>query len=308
MIDKNETFNGSWPFTPKFSTKAGFMQHYVDEGSSDREVIICLHGEPTWGYLYRAIIPELAKYYRVIVPDHMGFGKSETPQNRMYTLETHVENLACLINDLNLSNITFVGQDWGGPIAGAYALRYPERVRRFCLLNTILGYSGPLPNQNLSPWFKWIEKHNNAGTLTGILGELNSNLLSIMQILGFQRLSNVDSDWIRAYSSAFPDRDSCLGAIKFPLDIHLGYCKEFVKKSLKLGNLKLIQQKPAILIEGMNDNAIHPENAIADFRRLWPNAPVIELDNIGHFCQEDCPETLVALIHQFIQMTPLPVL
>jgi haloalkane dehalogenase len=88
MIPADETFDGTWPFEPNFSEAAGFRQHYVDEGPRDGEVVICLHGEPTWGYLYRNFIPPLAERYRVIVPDHMGFGKSETPQDRVYTLKT----------------------------------------------------------------------------------------------------------------------------------------------------------------------------------------------------------------------------
>ena len=114
MIDKNETFKGTWPFPAKFSNASGFKQHFIDVGQSNGEVLLCLHGEPTWGYVYRKMIPELAKNYRVIVPDHMGFGKSETPQDRLYTLESHVENLTRLIEDLNLKNVTFVAQDWGG--------------------------------------------------------------------------------------------------------------------------------------------------------------------------------------------------
>ena len=76
MISQNETFGGTWPFEPKYCEAAGFKQHYVDEGPRDGQVVICLHGEPTWGYLYRNFIPELSKHYRVIVPDHMGLGKA----------------------------------------------------------------------------------------------------------------------------------------------------------------------------------------------------------------------------------------
>jgi haloalkane dehalogenase len=85
--------------------------------------VVCLHGEPTWGYLYRKFIPTLSQYYRVIVPDHMGFGESETPQDREYTLKTHVENLTALIEDLGLESITFVAQDWGGLMTGAASVR-----------------------------------------------------------------------------------------------------------------------------------------------------------------------------------------
>jgi haloalkane dehalogenase len=116
MIHASETFNGSWPFKPNFYEGNGFLQHFVDEGPKDADPIIMLHGEPTWGYIYRKFIPALAEKNRIIVPDHMGFGKSETPQDKNYTLKTHVENLSGLIDFLGLKNVTFIGQDWGGPI------------------------------------------------------------------------------------------------------------------------------------------------------------------------------------------------
>ena len=107
----------------------------------------------------------------------MGFGKSETPQDKEYTLKTHVENLSGLIEHLNLNNITFVGQDWGGPITGAYSIRNLERVKGFVLINTLFGYSREERPKELTPWFKWIKKHYEAHTLDGILGELGSCLL-----------------------------------------------------------------------------------------------------------------------------------
>ena len=79
---------------PKFCSAAGFQQHYVDEGSG--RPVVMLHGQPTWGYIYRRFIAPIAATHRVIVPDHMGFGKSETPPDREYTLSTHVANLTAL--------------------------------------------------------------------------------------------------------------------------------------------------------------------------------------------------------------------
>jgi len=114
MIQANETFDGTWPYAPRFCPAGGFQQHYVDEGSG--RPVVMLHGQPTWGYIYRHFIAPLARTHRVIVPDHMGFGKSETPQDREYTLATHVANLTVLIDTLDLREITFVMQDWGGPI------------------------------------------------------------------------------------------------------------------------------------------------------------------------------------------------
>jgi pimeloyl-ACP methyl ester carboxylesterase len=123
MIPVGETFDGTWPYAPHFCDAPGFRMHYVDEGKG--EPIVCLHGEPTWGHLYRRFIPPLSQTHRILVADHMGFGKSETPRDRAYTLKTHVENLTSLIEALDLRDITFVAQDWGGPIAAAYTIRYP---------------------------------------------------------------------------------------------------------------------------------------------------------------------------------------
>lgn len=304
MIPADETFKGTWPFKPNFSEVAGFRQHYIDEGPRDGEVVICLHGEPTWGYLYRKFIPALSQHYRVIVPDHMGFGKSETPQDRVYTLQTHVENLTAFIDDLGLQDITFVCQDWGGPITGAYTIRNPDRVKRLVLMNTIFGYGGVRPMSEPSEWFKWIAKHYEAGTLDGIVGELNSTILSVMKIVGFENSAAVDQTWIDAYSAPFPDRASCIGAKEFPLDVHLNRFREYVAAGLETGNLDKLKSKPAMLAEGMKDRAIHPENAIADFKALFPGAPINTFEDASHFCQEDIPHILVPLIHQFIQSNP----
>ena len=304
MIDADETFDGTWPFQPHFSNSAGFRQHYVDEGPRDAEVVVCLHGEPTWGYLYRNFIPSLSQHYRVIVPDHMGFGKSETPQDRIYTLQTHVENLSSLIDDLDLTDITFVCQDWGGPITGAYTIRHPQRVKRVALMNTLFAYGGTAVNPEPTNWFKWIAKHHDAGTLDGILGELGSTILSVMKIIGFENSAAINETWIRAYSTPFPDRAACIGGIEFPLDVHLQRAFPYIMEGLETGNLEAVKAKPAMLAVGMRDKAIRPENAIADFKGLFPDAPINTFDQAGHFCQEDIPEILVALIHQFIQSNP----
>jgi len=237
----------------------------------------------------------------VIVPDHMGFGKSETPQDRVYTLQTHVENLENLLDDLDLRDITFVCQDWGGPITGAYTIRRPERVKRVFLMNTLFGYGGATPPAEKTPWFQWIEKHEEAGTLRGILGELGSTVLSVMKIIGFQNSAAVDETWIRAYSAPFPDRESCIGAIEFPLDVHYNRFVEYVLGGLQTGNLDAVKAKAAMMCSGDMDFGIAPEWAVADFRNLFPNAPVVPMPGVGHFCQEDVPETLVALIQGFMQ-------
>jgi len=301
MIDAKETFNGSWPFKPNFFKGNGFSQHFVDEGPRDASPIIMLHGEPTWGYIYRKFIPALSKENRIIVPDHMGFGKSETPQDKEYTLKTHVENLSNLIEFLDLKNITFVGQDWGGPIIGAYSIRNIKNVKSYFLINTLFGYSREERPQSLSPWFKWIKKHYDDKTLDGILGELGSTVLSVMKIPNFTNSEVIDDDWINAYSSQFPNRASCKGAINFPLDALLNRMVPYILEGFKLGDLKSLCSKPAFLAYGMQDRAIEPDYAIRDFKALFPNSKVFKLPNAGHYSQEDEPELLINLIKDFVK-------
>ena len=301
MINANETFEGTWPFAPKYFYGNGFQQHYVDEGSKSAETIICLHGEPTWGYIYRNFIPQLSDKYRIIVPDMMGFGKSETPQNKEYTLKTHVENLGNLIKHLDLKSITFVGQDWGGPITGAYAIRNLDRVKGFILINTLFGYSKEERPKTLTPWFKWIKNHYEAGTLNGILGELSSTFLSVMKIPNFTNNKIIDDNWLNAYSSQFPDRASCLGAINFPLDALLNRIVPFIVEGFKEGDFKGLCSKPAILAYGMQDKAIDPDYAIRDFKALFPESKVTKIQNAGHYSQEDEPQILIDLIKKFMK-------
>ena len=301
MIKASETFEGTWPFLPNFFDGNGFQMHYVDVGPRQANPIILLHGEPTWGYLYRKFIPELSKSYRVVVPDMMGFGKSETPQDKEYTLKTHVENLSRLIDNLKLTNITFVGQDWGGPITAAYSIRNLNKVKSFVLINTLFGYSKEERPKNLSPWFQWINKHYQDKTLDGILGELGSTLLSVMKIPNFTNNNIINDTWIDAYSSQFPDRASCKGAINFPLDALLNRIVPYILEGIKQGDLKSLCSKPAVLAYGMKDKAIEPDYAIRDFKALFPGSKVVEMPNAGHYSQEDEPELLINLIKEFMK-------
>jgi len=312
MIAADETFDGTWPFGPHFhevpaSDGAGaFRMHYIDEGPRDGELIVCLHGEPTWGYLYRNLVPRLAERYRVVVPDHMGFGKSQTPQDRSYTLQTHVENLASLFEALDLRDLTFVAQDWGGPIATQYTVRHADRVKRMFLANTITGYGlagrKDIPPLTESRWFQWIGEGIESGRTESVLRNLGSTVLSVMKIIGFENSAAVDDTWIRAYSAPFPTPEECIGGHEFPLDAYLGRIRDYTVEGAK--GVSDLAQKPAMLAEGMCDKAIPPAAAIADFEGVWPHGPIVRLPNAGHFCQEDAPETLVVLIDQFIQSNP----
>lgn len=297
MIAADETFDGTWPFRPHFHDGAGFRMHYVDEGGGDP--IVCLHGEPTWGYLYRKFIPRLARLGRVVVPDHMGFGKSATPQDREYTIRAHADNLESLLDHLRLTNITFVAQDWGGPIATIFALRRPERIRRLCYMNTGVPGRPPAGAKLVSdfPWFKWTKTEESHAALSN----LGATILSVLKRIGFERTSHVDETWVRAYASAFPTPADCKGALAFPQCI--GAPETTAALLEHMANLPKLAAKPAMYVHGEEDRAIPTEMSVGAFRSTWPKGPVVTLPGAGHFIQEDAPETACALIEQFIQMT-----
>jgi cis-3-alkyl-4-acyloxetan-2-one decarboxylase len=302
MIPSDETFDDTWPFAPHFSDTAGFRQHYVDEGAG--RPVLCLHGQPTWGYIYRSFIPALAGTHRVVVPDHMEFGKSETPPDREYTLRTHVGNLTALVEELDLRDITLVMQDWGGPIGTGYAVRHPDRIHSLVYMNTVQGYGAAgrrdLPNPVDSPWFRWVREGLPTGRTEAVLSQLGSTILSVMQIVGLQRLDRVDPTFIRAYGAPFPAPADCKGALEFPLDLALGRIRDFVREGA--AGVPAIREKPALLIEGMLDRAIPPALALADFAGLWPEAPVIQVPGAGHYIQEDAPEIVVPVLQMFLGM------
>jgi haloalkane dehalogenase len=302
MIAHDETFDGTWPFAARFCEAAGFRQHYVDEGSG--RPLVLLHGQPTWGYIYRRFIPALAATHRVIVPDHMGFGKSEAPADREYTLRTHVANLSALIEALDLRDVTLVMQDWGGPIGVGYAVRNPGRVHSLVLMNTVVGYGTAgrrdLPNPLETPWFRWVREGLASGRTEAVLSHLGSTILSVMQIVGLERLDRVDATWVRAYGAAFASPADCAGAIAFPLDLALGRIRDFVKEGI--GGVAAIREKPALMIEGMLDRAIPPALALADFAGIWPGGTVVRVPGAGHYIQEDAPEVAVPVLQGFLGM------
>lgn len=300
MIAEHADFDGTWPFRPHFNQTAGFRQHYIDEGLG--RPVLLLHGQPTWGYIWRRFIPALAATHRVVVPDHMGFGKSETPADREYTLRTHVANLAALIDALNLRDITLVMQDWGGPIGIGYAVRNPARIHSVVAMNTVFGYGAAgrrdLPNPVETPWFQWIKEGQHTGRTEAVLSNLGSTLLSVMQIVGLERLDRVTPTMIHAYAAAFPTPADCKGAIEFPLDVITGRIKDFVREGAH--GAAALRDKPALLIEGMLDRAIPAALAIADFSGIWPRGTVVQVADAGHFIQEDAPESVIPALQAFL--------
>ena len=301
MIPADETFDGTWPFTPHFFHGNGFAMHYVDENPRGPETFLCLHGEPTWGYLYRNIIPRLARLGRVIVPDHMGFGKSATPQDRRYTIEEHCENLEKLVLELDLQDLTLVMQDWGWPIGSAIAYLHPERVKRLCVMNAMVGGRAKESAAafSTSPWPVWVA----SPAFDPTIRSLGSTVLSVMKRVGFERTAHVDETWVRAYAAPFPDAASCIAAWRFPQCIADRETVHYLKTIRTPAATAAVKRKAAMMIFGEADRALPQSFTIGCFKDLWPGAPVVTLPGVGHFLQEDAPEAVSALIEQFVQMT-----
>ena len=133
-----------FPYAPNYLEWDGLRTHYVDEGPKDAPVALLLHGEPTWSYLYRKMIPPLlAPGYRCVAPDHIGFGRSDKVTNdKWYVIDRHIERLSGLIARLDLQDITVFMQDWGGPIGLINAVETPDRFARLAILNTWLHHDG----------------------------------------------------------------------------------------------------------------------------------------------------------------------
>ena len=153
----DERFEGlvGFDYQPHYlRTADGLRLHYLDEGPGDAGVALLLHGEPTWSYLYRNVIPTLAGAgYRCIAPDHIGFGKSDKViEDDWYTLDAHVATLHGVIEELDLTEITLVCQDWGGPNGLITAVDLPDRFRRLVVLNTWLHHDDYEYTDRLIEW------------------------------------------------------------------------------------------------------------------------------------------------------------
>jgi pimeloyl-ACP methyl ester carboxylesterase len=153
LPDLPDAIRSLWPYRPNFARVNGWRMHYVDEGAGDP--LVLLHGNPTWGFLYRDFIKPLTQAgRRVIIPDMIGFGLSEKPTREdAHSLDGHIANLAALLRQLDLEHITLVCHDWGGPTGLGFALSNRERMHALALMST---WAWPLPpaefHTRMFPW------------------------------------------------------------------------------------------------------------------------------------------------------------
>ncbi|MFF3068616.1 alpha/beta fold hydrolase [Kitasatospora sp. NPDC057936] len=301
MIAAHETFDGTFPYRPHFSTAPGFRMHHVDEG--DGPVLLCLHGEPTWGYLFRDLVRRFAPTHRVVVPDHMGFGKSETPAGRTYRLQDHVDNLVALVDDLGLRELTLVLHDFGGPVGMGLAARRPGLVAGVVSLNGPTPFGRPrlpdalMANAAESPWFRWIARAHADGSLDAVLGELGYTILSTLKLNGFENNALITDTWLRAYASPFPTRAEAAGA--------LGWAKGFATGAHVFETpgdeaRAALAAVPALAVWGGADRTLGARHFLPLFAEAFPRGRTVEPAGVGHYSPEDAPDTIAALLREFL--------
>jgi pimeloyl-ACP methyl ester carboxylesterase len=294
---KDETFAGTFPFAPHYySSSYGFDMHYVDEGSG--EPVVMVHGDPTWGYLYRHFIPPLSQHHRCIVPDHMGMGKSAVPQDReLYHLEQHCANLEALLLHLDVRDSTLVLHDWGGPVGLGFATRHPERIKRLVLLNTWA--FAPWPG---GPFPRLVELIRSSRGEAFVL-QKNGYLEPALQGTTAQR-EKLTKVVMEAYRAPFPTPESRLAMLCWSRDIpvqetDVSYAE---MKRIERG-LSRFNATPILLLWGMQDPVL-PASILHQWQQVYPHATTHELADASHFLQEDAPEKLVQWIEAFIKANP----
>ncbi len=290
----NETFGGTWPYQPRFFEHEGVRLHYVDEGGG--EPIVMLHGNPTWGYLYRNFIPTLSESNRCVVPDHMGFGKSDKPLDRPYTLARHIENFSALMLDLDLRDVTLVMQDWGGPIGLGFGVEHPERIKRLVILNT---WAFRIPEG--SPLAPLLELFRQPHVGEAMVQGLNLFVEGFLPA-GIYHKERLEQ-FMPAYRAPFPDWNSRIGTLAFPRDIPVGdehpSTATMGQIQDNLGKLNV----PTTIIWALQDPAIPPP-LIDAWKGVYPHAEEHRIETASHFLQEDEPEQIVSLIQDFLKKNP----
>lgn len=290
-----------WDYAPCYSQVSnGLRMHYVDEGAPDGPTVLLTHGEPTWGYLYRRMVPRLVDAgCRVVAPDLIGFGRSDKPMSRdAYSYRAHVAWLTQFVDNLDLSEVTLFCQDWGGLIGLVHAALHPERYRGVIAANTTvpLGIDMPVPDDHLyHRWMRFSQEMNPFSASQVVAGDSPVNQVDF-------RLSEPER---AAYDAPFPDERYCAGARQFPLLIPMradhpsaGFCRE-----IWAGPLPAFD-KPLVTAFGSRDTAtLDAAEGLAAGIAGAANQPHRVIEGAGHYIQEHAPEACVDVILEQLDRT-----
>jgi cis-3-alkyl-4-acyloxetan-2-one decarboxylase len=284
-----------YPFTGHHLDVDGGRLHYLDEGADTGDgVVLAVHGNPTWSFYWRALVTRLSPRYRVVVPDHIGCGLSDKPQDWPYRLAGHRDNLVRLIDHLDLHNITLVVHDWGGAIGMAAAGLRPDRIRRLVITNTAAFRSQAIP---LSI----------ASCRIPLLGTL-----AVRGLNGFARvatvrasekgLSRVVKQGLTLPYDSWANR---IATLRFVQDIPLqpAHPSYDTLRQTEDG-LAGFQDRPMLICWGDADFCFTPRFR-EEWQRRFPAAEVHAWTDVGHYVMEDAPDRFLDRVDDFLGRHPL---
>jgi len=263
--------------------------HYLDEGPKDAAPILLMHGEPSWCFLYRKMIPLLtAAGHRVIVPDLIGFGRSDKPSNRLdYTYQRHVDWMSSVLQQLQLKDITLVCQDWGGLIGLRLAAEHSDNFSGIVAANTMLPTGDHDPGEAFKNWQKFSQEtpEFNAGKIIkgGTTTELSAAVIS-------------------AYNAPYPDESYKEGARQFPLLVPISPDDPAAEKNRAAWKVLSQWQKP--FLTAFSDTDPITKGGDKLMQKLIPGTAGQQhttIVNGGHFLQEDQGEKLAEVVVNFVK-------
>jgi haloalkane dehalogenase len=274
-----------YSFAQHYADLGGLRMHYVDEGSGDP--ILLLHGEPTWSFLYRRMIPPLAAVARVVAPDYIGFGRSDKPVEReWYSYDTHYQSVERLVERLELRRLTVVMQDWGGPLGARLAAMQPDRIVRLVVMNTGF-YSGRPPSET---WLRFRELVRRTGT------DFDPG-----RLIQLTCVRDLGDDEVAAYDAPFPTPESKTGVLMFPELVPTEADHPSAAPMLRVREALRSWHKPTLVLFGDSD-PIFSVGVAERIAALIPGAEAAQtVPNAGHFLQEDAGEEVGSRIADWLK-------
>jgi haloalkane dehalogenase len=279
--------------------RGGLRLHYIDEGSG--EPVIMLHGNPTWSFLYRHLLEALTDTHRVVVPDHIGCGLSDKPDDSRYTyrLGSRVDDLERLLDHLGLdSELTLVMHDWGGMVGMAYAARHPERIARLIVSNTAAFHkpaAKPLPRA--------LAICRSASLGAFLVQGCNAFCVGTALIGCKKQLMRraVRAGYLAPYDSWHHRR----AILRFVQDIPLRPAHpSYETVSWVQNRLGLLQSVPMLILWGMKD-FVFDHHFLDEWIRRFPNAAVHRFLRAGHYLFEDEPDSINDVVRSFLAARPV---
>jgi pimeloyl-ACP methyl ester carboxylesterase len=290
-----------YPFTPqRFEVRPGIAMSYLDEGPRDGEVVVMLHGNPSWSYYWRHLVLGLRDRYRCIVPDHIGMGLSDKPNDDRYryTLQSRIDDLTTLLDHLGITGpVTLAVHDWGGMIGFGWALSHQAQVRRLLVTNTA---AFPLPADKPMPW----QLAFGRDTWFGALLIRGFNAFAA----GAARIGVVDpmlSDVRRAYLAPYDSWANRIATLRFVQDIPLSEGDAAWPLVVRAGKrLQEYAARPTFIGWGLRD-FVFDQHFLDGFTRALPDAEVHAFEDAGHYVLEDKHAVLVPAMRRFLDTHPL---